>query len=279
MVATNAVAPRTGNVRVGTSVFAMVVLERALTAVHPEIDIVTTPAGDPVAMVHCNNGSSELNAWSGVFGEFAAALGVHTDADAVYSALLGAALEGAADGGGVLAYNFLSGEPIAGLEAGRPIIARTPGSSLTLANLMRAQAYGVFATLSLGMRVLADEGVAIDRLVGHGGLFRTPGVAQRLLAAAVDAPVAVEGSAGEGGAWGIAVLAAYLGQASDRSLADYLANEVFAAGGASVVAPEPDDVAGFVRYLEQFQAGLDIERTAVATMKDDDPTETEDEQA
>ncbi|GAA4174417.1 xylulokinase [Gryllotalpicola koreensis] len=279
MVATNAVAPRTGNVSVGTSVFAMVVLEHALAAVHPEIDVVTTPAGDLVAMVHCNNGTSELNAWAGVFGEFAAALGIETDADAVYSALLGAALEGAADGGGVLAYNFLSGEPIAGLEAGRPLIARTPGSALTLANLMRAQGYGVFATLNLGMRVLADEGVAIDRLVGHGGLFRTPLVGQRLLAAAVDAPIAVESSAGEGGAWGIAVLAAYLGQASDRSLADYLANEVFAAGGASVVEPEAADVTGFARYLERFQAGLDIERAAVATLNDDGRTGTEKEEA
>ncbi|MFE6647438.1 xylulokinase, partial [Nocardioides sp. NPDC057772] len=184
MVATNSVAQRTGNVSAGTSIFAMVVLEKPLATVHHAIDVVTTPAGDPVAMVHCNNGASELDAWAGVFGEFAAALGHPCEPDAVFGALLTAALKGSPDGGGLLAYNYLAGEPITGLDEGRPLFVRTPGSRLDLAGFARAQVYGVFGTLALGMRVLADQGVEIDAMFAHGGLFRTAGVAQRLLAAA-----------------------------------------------------------------------------------------------
>jgi sugar (pentulose or hexulose) kinase len=266
MVATNAVAPRTGNVSVGTSIFAMVVLERPLERVHHELDVVTTPTGDLVAMVHCNNGASELGAWAEVFGRFAAALGQPAEPDAVFGALLREALDGDADGGGLLAYNYLSGEPITGLAQGRPLVVRTPGSRLTLANFARTQVYGAFGTLSLGMRVLDEEGVAIDTLFAHGGMFRTAGVAQRLLAAAVRAPVAVATSAGEGGPWGMAVLAAYLGAAAEQDLATYLQTRVFADAAVDVVEPDPADTAGFEAFLERYVAGLAIERAATEAL-------------
>ncbi|MFV2145907.1 xylulokinase [Isoptericola sp. G70] len=271
MVATNAVAPRTGNISAGTSVFAMVVLEEPLTSVHHELDLVTTPAGDLVAMVHCNNGASELDAWAGMFGELAAALGHDGGADEVFGALFRAALDGEPDGGGLLAYNYLAGEPITGLDEGRPLVVRTPGSRLTLANFMRAQIYGAFGTLALGMRVLHGEGVAIDTMFAHGGVFRTEGVAQRLLAAAVGAPVAVGRTAGEGGAWGIAVLAAYARAATDagdgaESLADYLGTRVFADAELEVAEPDADDLAGFTTYLERYTAGLAVERAATEAL-------------
>ncbi len=266
MVATNAVAPRTGNVSVGTSIFAMVVLERPLERVHHELDVVTTPTGDLVAMVHCNNGASELGAWAEVFGRFAAALGQPAEPDAVFGALLREALDGDPDGGGLLAYNYLSGEPITGLAQGRPLVVRTPGSRLTLANFARTQVYGAFGTLSLGMRVLDEEGVAIDTLFAHGGMFRTAGVAQRLLAAAVRAPVAVATSAGEGGPWGMAVLAAYLGAAAEQDLATYLQTRVFADAAVDVVEPDPTDTAGFEAFLERYVAGLAIEQAATEAL-------------
>lgn len=264
MVATNSVAPRTGNVSVGTSIFAMVVLEKPLTQVHPELDLVTTPAGDLVAMVHCNNGASELGAWAEVFGRFATALGSPATGDEVFGTLLREALAGEPDGGGLLAYNYLSGEPITGLTEGRPLIVRTPDSRLTLANFMRTQVYSAFGTLSLGMEVLAGEGVELDTLFAHGGLFRTAGVAQRLLAAAVGTPVAVGRTAGEGGAWGIAVLAAYLEVAPTQDLATYLADVVFADAAIDVVAPDAADLAGYATFLERYRAGLAVERAAVA---------------
>ncbi len=262
MVATNAVAPRTGNVSVGTSIFAMVVLERPLERVHHELDLVTTPAGDLVAMVHCNNGASELGVWAELFGRFAAAMGQPAEPDAVFGALLREALEGEADGGGLLAYNYLSGEPITGLPEGRPLFVRTPESRLTLANFMRTQVYGAFGTLSLGMRVLAAEGVELDTLFAHGGMFRTAGVAQRLLAAAVGAPVAVARTASEGGPWGIAVLAAYLDAAAEQDLGTFLADRVFGDAAADVVPPDPADVQGYAAFLERYQAGLAVERAA-----------------
>ncbi len=268
MVATNAVAPRTGNVSVGTSIFAMIVLERPLAAVHHEIDLVTTPAGDLVAMVHCNNGASELGEWASVFHAFAGALGHPADTDEVFGVLLRAALDGEPDGGGLLAYNYLAGEPITGLTQGRPLVVRTPDSRLTLANFARTQVFGAFGTLSLGMRILEREGVEVDALLAHGGLFRTAGVAQRLLAAAVGAPVAVGTTAGEGGAWGIAVLAAYLlaAQASDGEaapdLGTWLTEHVFADAASVVVEPDPADVAGYARFLERYEAGLAVERAA-----------------
>jgi len=266
MVATNAVARRTGNVSVGTSIFAMVVLERPLERRHHELDLVTTPAGDLVAMVHCNNGASELGAWADLFGRFAAALGHPAEPDAVFGALLREALAGDADGGGLVAYNYLSGEPITGLDEGRPLFARTPDSRLTLANFMRTQVYGAFATLSLGMRVLAAEGVGLDVLAAHGGLFRTAGVAQRLLAAAVGAPVAVARTASEGGPWGMAVLAGFLLAGPDEDLGTYLGTRVFAGAEVDVVAPDAGDVAGYAAFLERYEAGLSVERAATEAL-------------
>ncbi|HTN56266.1 MAG TPA: FGGY-family carbohydrate kinase [Microbacterium sp.] len=269
MVATNAVAPRTGNVSAGTSIFAMVVLERPLAEVHHELDLVTTPAGDAVAMVHCNNGASELAAWVGMFVRFAEAFGARESgtggsADAVFETLFREALEGEADAGGLLAYNHLAGEPIVGLDEGRPLFVRTPDSRFTLANVMRAQLYGVFGTLSLGMRVLEGEGVELDRMFAHGGMFRTAGVAQRFLAGALNAPVAVGDTASEGGAWGIAVLAAFL--ASDQDLSDYLDDHVFADADIRIAEPDPADVAGYATYLDRYRAGLAIEAAAVAAL-------------
>ena len=290
MVATGAVAPRTGNVSAGTSIFAMVVLERPLQHAHHELDLVTTPAGDPVAMVHCNNGASELAAWVAMFARFAEAAGTPIDTDAAYDTLFREALTGDADAGGhdlegsgqrpvidarvvgdavvqvLVGYNHLAGEPIAGLDEGRPLFVRTPDSSFTLANAMRAQLYGVFGTLALGMRVLEEEGVALDRMFAHGGMFRTAGVAQRFLAGALGAPVAVGETAAEGGAWGIAVLASYLDHAPETDLATYLDDTVFAAADIDVVDPHPDDVAGFAAYLDRYRAGLAIEAAAVAAL-------------
>jgi len=253
-------------VSAGTSIFAMVVLERPLAAVHEELDVVATPAGDPVAMVHCNNGASELAAWVSIFRRFADAAGQPLSADAAYSALFTEALDGEADAGGILAYNQLAGEPIAGLDEGRPLVVRTNDSRFTLGNLMRAQLYGVFATLSLGMSVLDEEGVVLDRMFAHGGVFRTAGVAQRFLAAALGAPVSVAETASEGGAWGIAVLASFAASGGKESLADYLQGHVFRGATFTVVEPYPDDVAGFASYLDRYRAGLAIERSAAASL-------------
>ncbi|MCU1481759.1 MAG: ATPase [Subtercola sp.] len=278
MVATGAVAPRTGNVSAGTSIFAMIVLEHPLTRLHHELDLVTTPAGDPVAMVHCNNGASELAAWAGLFGAFAAAAGTPLDDDAVYDALFSAALQGEADAGGLLAYNYLAGEPITGLAEGRPLVVRTPDSRFTLGNFMRAQLYGVFGTLALGMRVLEDEGVGLDRMLAHGGLFRTAGVAQRFLAAALDTPVSVGETASEGGAWGMAVLASFTAARSkleldlELDLDTYLRERVFDRSSVETAAPDEPDVAGFAAFLESYSAGLDIERTAVSILLPKEPT-------
>lgn len=262
MVATNSVAPRAGNVSAGTSIFAMVVLERPLAKVHDELDVVTTPAGDPVAMVHCNNGASELAAWVSIFRRFAEAAGTPVDQDAAYSALFLEALNGEPDAGGILAYNQLAGEPVIGLSDGRPLIVRTNDSRFTLANLMRAQLYGVFATLSLGMAVLDEEGVGLDQMFAHGGVFRTARVAQSFLAAALRAPVSVAETASEGGPWGIAVLASYAASGTHESLADYLNNRVFSGARFTVVEPRPIDVDGFAAYLDQYHTGLAIERAA-----------------
>jgi sugar (pentulose or hexulose) kinase len=265
MVATDSVAPRTGNVSAGTSIFAMVVLEGPLADVHDELDLVTTPAGDAVAMVHCNNGASELAAWAAMFGGFAAASGSPIDSDTVFDVLFRAALEGEADAGGLLAYNHLAGEPIAGLAEGRPLFVRTPDSRLTLPNFVRAQLYGVFGTLALGMRVLENENVALDRMFAHGGMFRTAGVAQRFLAGALDAPVSVADTASEGGAWGMAVLASFVG--SGQSLDSYLRDRVFAGAAFETVEPDASDVAGFATYLDRYRAGLAVERAAVDALQ------------
>ena len=265
MVATNSVAPRTGNVSAGTSIFAMIVLEHALNQVHRELDLVTTPAGELVAMVHCNNGASELNAWVQRFAEFAAGLGVDTNSGTVFQTLFTAALGGAPDGGGLLAYNYLSGEPITNLHEGRPLFLRTPNSTLSLANFIRVQLYAVLATLRLGMDVLQnDEGVQLDRMFAHGGLFKTTGVAQSFLADALDTPVAVGDLAAEGGAWGIAVLAAYLtGRELDQTLARYLDDRVFADTQLETMKPDPAGVAGFKTFIERYVDALPVERLAV----------------
>jgi Sugar (pentulose and hexulose) kinases len=265
MVATNSVAARTGNISVGTSIFAMVVLERPLSTPHREIDLVVTPSGDPVAMVHCNNGANELAEWASVFTRFSAAAHQSTNRDEVFAILLKEALAGQPDGGGLLAYNFITGEPIAGVTDGRPMLLRTPGSQLTLANLMRVQVYSMFGALSLGLQILASEGVAIDAMYAHGGVFKTEGVAQRLLAAAIGAPVSVSETASEGGSWGMAVLAAYhlaVREGSTLPLTDYLATRVLADSQVIVLSPDPDDVAGYSRFLDRYRKGLAVEQSA-----------------
>jgi len=269
MVATNAVRPRTANVSAGTSIFAMVVLERALPEPSPDIDVVTTPDGSAVAMVHCNNGSSELGAWAGVFQEFATAIGSAASGDEVFAAFLGGALD--ADATGLLAYNLLSGEPVVGTAEGRPLVVRTPGSRLSLASFARAQLFSVFAALAVGMRELAAQRVALDAAVAHGGLFRTGGIAQRALAAALGAPVAVGESAGEGGAWGIALLAAYRHAViggETRSLPDWLDQTAFADAAVTTVAPTASETAAYAAYLDQWQAGLAIEHAAISALTD-----------
>ena len=265
MVATNSVAPRTGNVSAGTSIFAMVVLEQELSRVHRELDLVTTPAGDLVAMVHCNNGASELNSWVGLFAEFAEALGVEADTATIFEKLFTSALQGAADGGGLMAFNYLSGEPITELDEGRPLFLRSPDSALTLATFMRVQLYAALATLRIGMDVLQrDEGVPLDRMFAHGGLFKTKGVAQGLLAAAIDTPVSVGETAAEGGAWGIATLAAFVtGGAPGQSLTAFLTDEVFADAPLETSRPDPADVGGFDTFIQRYVAALPVQRAAV----------------
>lgn len=265
MVATNSVAPRTGNVSAGTSVFAMAVLERPLSRVYPEIDMVATPAGAPTAMVHCNTCTPDLDAWVNVLGEAAAAAGARLDTTALYTMLYRKALEGEADCGGLTICNYYSGEPVTGLPGGRPLLVRRPDSRLTLANLMRAHLYAAIATLKLGMDILTGpEQVALDRLTGHGGLFKVEGVAQRLMAGALDVPVAVMETAGEGGPWGMALLAAYaVNKAPGESLAYYLSQRVFSNVRDHCITPDPNDRAGFAAFLERYSAALEVERAAV----------------
>jgi sugar (pentulose or hexulose) kinase len=273
MVATNSVAPRTGNVSAGTSIFAMVVLEQELDEPHRELDLVTTPAGDPVAMVHCNNGASEVEAWVGLFAEFARAMGSDADLSTVFQTLFTAALDGASDCGGMLAYNYLSGEPITDLEEGRPLFLRSPGGRFDLGTFMRTHLFASLATLRIGMDVLQKaEGARLDRMFAHGGLFKTEGVAQRFLAAAIDTPVSVGDVAAEGGAWGMAVLAAFAaGRSADQTLADHLQTAVFADAALRTVEPDPDDVAGFDAFLRRYVAALPVERAAVDHVNEEQP--------
>ncbi|MEV6304122.1 FGGY-family carbohydrate kinase [Actinoplanes sp. NPDC051861] len=264
MVATNSIAPRTGNISAGTSIFAMIVLENELSRRYSEIDLVTTPAGDPVAMVHCNNGASELNAWAGLFAEFAAAAGVEVDGSAVFETLFRAALRGEPDGGGLLAFNYLSGEPITGLHEGRPLFLRSPDSRFTLANFMRTHLFAALATLRIGMEILQAEGVRLDSMFAHGGLFKTEGVAQNLLAAAIRTPVTVGDTASEGGAWGIALLASFLATRNpDQTLADFLNTTVFAGAEVTVAEPAPADADGFDAFLKRYKAAIPVEQAAV----------------
>lgn len=268
MVATNSVARRTGNVSAGTSVFSMVVLEKELSKVYPELDLVTTPSGDLVAMVHCNNCTSDLNAWVNIFKEFAEAFGVDVDMNKLFGTLYNKAMEGDVNGGNLLAYNYISGENITGMEEGRPLFVRTPNSKFNLANFMRVNLYTALGALKIGMDLLLkEEGVQVDKLLGHGGLFKTKGVGQQILADAMNTPISVMETAGEGGAWGIAVLASYMVQkAEGESLGDYLNNKVFAGQEGSKLAPDPEGVKGFDEFIEIYKAGLPIQRAAIDSM-------------
>ena len=269
MTATNSVAVRTGNVSAGTSVFAMVVLEQALSKYYEEIDMVTTPDGKPVAMVHCNNCTSDLNAWVGLFGEAMEAFGVKTDMDTLYGTLYRKALEGDADCGGLLAYNYFSGESITGFEEGRPLFVRRPDSKFSLANFMRVHLMTSLGALKVGMDILVkEEQVQIDKMLGHGGLFLTKGVGQRIMAAAMQTPVFVMETAGEGGAWGIAILASYMQQkAEGETLPEYLNAKVFHGEEGSVIQPDAADVEGFEQFMTDYKKGLAIERAAVEQLR------------
>ncbi|MGN0655271.1 MAG: xylulokinase [Ruminiclostridium sp.] len=263
MVATNSVLPRTGNVSAGTSIFAMLVLDKPLRGYYPEIDVVTTPDGSPVAMVHCNNCCSELDAWVKVFGEFAALSGKPMDKSELYELLYKNALKGDPDCGGTVAYNFLSGEPVAGAENGRPMYFRTPEGSFSLANFFRAQLYSSMAALKLGMDILFEkEKVSVEKITGHGGLFKVQGVAQQFLADGLGSPVSVMKTAGEGGAWGMAILAAYAAVGKGRSLSEFLEKEVFASMEAVTVMPDEKGRAGFSTFIESYKKGLEAEYAA-----------------
>lgn len=268
MVATNSVRVRTGNVSAGTSIFAMVVLEHKLERLHPEVDLVTTPAGDLAGMSHANNFTSDLNAWVGLFGQFAAAIGTPVDAGTLYGTLFRAAIADDVDSncGGLINYPFRSGEFLAGLPEGRPLFARGPEARMSLGNFMRAQLFSAFSPVKIGMDVMTkDEGVAVDSLVGHGGIFTTPKVAQKILAAAFDTPIKVMSTAAEGGAWGMAVLADYLWHA-DQPLDEFLDARVFADAASTTENPDEGDVAGFEEFFDRFRKGLPIEHTAIQTI-------------
>jgi sugar (pentulose or hexulose) kinase len=269
MVATNSVAPRTGNVSAGTSVFAMAVLETPLESVHEEIDIFATPAGDLVGEAHCNNCTGDLDAWVGLFGETLGAFGAKPDMDTLYGTLYRKALEGDADCGGLLAYNYLSGEHITGFAEGRPLFVRTAHSRFNLSNFMRVHLYTALGALRKGMDVLTGEGVRLDSITGHGGFFKVEGVGQRVMAAARNTPVTGMETAGEGGPWGMAILAAFSqNRKGGETLADYLSNTVFKGSEGSTVAPAPADAAGFANFMERYSAGLTIEAAAVDSLRE-----------
>lgn len=264
MTATNAVAARTGNVSAGTSIFSMVVLEHPLRKVYEEIDLVTTPTGKAVAMVHCNNCTSDTNAWVGVLKETAELLGGAPSIGEVYTKLYEKSLEGDPDCGGVMVCNYLAGEGVTHMDAGRPMVVRTPETKFTLANFLRSQLYSTMATMKIGMDILAGEQVAIDSLTGHGGLFKTPVVGQKYMAAACNAPVTCMETAGEGGPYGMALLAAYMADhASGETLEQYLSDRVFAGVKGTTMQPDPADVEGFNAYIRSYQQLLEVERAAV----------------
>jgi sugar (pentulose or hexulose) kinase len=269
MVATNSVAERTGNVSAGTSVFAMIVLEKPLSRVYPEIDLVTTPTGKPVAMVHCNNCTSDLNAWVGLFQEFTGVLGLDFDQSKLFEMLYQKALEGDVDCGGLLSYNYFSGEPITHFEEGRPLFIRTPESRFTLANFMRVHLFSALATLKIGLDILFEqEQVKVDQVLGHGGFFKTRIVGQKMMAAAMNVPVSVMETAGEGGAWGVALLTAYmLLKKENETLEEYLSNRVFAGKSGTKITPDEKDIKGFSIFMEQYKKGLTIEKAAVEELK------------
>lgn len=269
MTATNAVREKTGNVSAGTSIFSMVVLEKALKGVYPEIDMVTTPAGKPVAMVHCNNCTGDIDAWVRLFSEFAELSGNPIDKPKLYDMLYFEALKADKDCGGLVSYNYLSGEPVSNLSEGRPLFARLPDSKFNLANFMRCELYSAFAALKNGNDILLKkEGVTLDKISGHGGLYKTEGVGQRITAAALNTRVSVMKTAGEGGPWGMAILALYmLNKEENETLEDYLDNKIFASAQSSTVEPDEADVKGFEEYMKRYNGSLDAERAAVESLK------------
>lgn len=268
MTATNSVRQRTGNISAGTSVFSMIVLEKPLQNVNPAIDLVTTPSGSLVAMVHCNNCTSDLNAWAGMFKEFAKAIGAEIDANTLYGAILNGALTADPDCGGIMTYGYFSGEHVTGFEEGRPLMMRTPDANFTLGNFARAIVFSALGAIKIGQNILDEEGVKVDRMLGHGGLYKTKDVGQKLTAACFNAPVSVMETAGEGGAWGIALLAEYMmNKSCGESLEDYLDTKVFAGMKCVTLDPDPKDVAGFEKFMEKYVACLPAERAAVDTLK------------
>ena len=269
MTATNSVGVRTGNVSAGTSVFAMIVLEKELTKVYPEIDLVTTPDGALVGMVHCNNCTSDLNAWVNLFGEFAESFGIKADKNQLFSVLYNKALEGDTDCGGLISYNYFSGEPVTGFDEGAPLFVRRADDKFTLANFMRTHLYSSLATLKAGLDLMfKEEDVKVDEMFGHGGLFKTKGVGQRIAAAAMNTPVSVMETAGEGGAWGIALLASYMqNKDNEESLQDFLNNKIFVGQTGSKMEPVAEDVEGFDKFMKRYMAGLAIEHAAVDALK------------
>ena len=267
MTATNAVAVRTGNVSAGTSVFAMVVLEKPLSKVYPEIDMVTTPTGKPVAMVHCNNCTSDINAWAGMLKGFCEAAGKSVSMGEIYTALFTSALAGDKDCGGVVNLPLFSGEPVVGLNEGRPMMVRTPDAALTFANFSRSLVAGAMSSLKLGMDILARENVKIDSLLGHGGYFKTPVAGQTILAASLNTPISVMETAGEGGPWGMALLAAYrANRQENQTLEAYLQDQVFAHAKSVSISPDAADAAGLEAYTQRFSACLDAQKAAIAKL-------------
>lgn len=266
MAATNAVKVGTGNVSAGTSSFSMIVVEKVLSQPYEELDMVTTPDGSLVAMVHCNNCTSDLNAWIGLFKEYQELMGFPVNMNEIYGRLYNNALTGDADCGGLISYNYISGEPITGLTEGRPLFVRSANDKFTLANFMRSHLYASIGVLKVGNDILFNkEKVQVSRITGHGGLFKTKGVGQRILAAAINSPISVMETAGEGGAWGIALLAGYLvNNPNKKNLADYLEDVVFAGNTGTEIAPTAEDVAGFNVWIENYKRGLAIEQAAVA---------------
>ena len=269
MVATNAVKQRTGNVSAGTSSFSMIVLEKELSKPYEMIDMVTTPDGSLVAMVHCNNCTSDLNAWINLFKEYQELLGIPVDMNELYGKLYNHALAGDADCGGLISYNYISGEPVTGLADGRPLFVRSANDKFNLANFMRTHLYASVGVLKIGNDILFnEEKIKVDRITGHGGLFKTKGVGQRILAAAINSPISVMETAGEGGAWGIALLGSYLvNNEKNQSLADFLEDKVFAGDAGIEISPTAEDVAGFNTYIENYKAGLPVEEAATRFKK------------
>ena len=268
MVATNSVGKRTGNISAGTSVFAMIVLENRLKKVHAEVDMVTTPAGDPVAMVHCNNCLGDLDAWVKLLGEAGRLLGADFDNDILYKKLFNCALEGEVDCGGLLSYNYISGEHVTELDEGRPMFIRTPDASLTLSNFIRTHLYSALASVKIGMRILIEEeGAILDSINGHGGFFKTTNVGLHIMSAALGVPVTVMETAGEGGAWGIAILAAYMANKKSETLAEYLNQFVFIDNKLTTVVPNALEVKGYTEFMQRYEDGLEVERKAVERYK------------